>query len=258
MDHGQIRPTILEVIQTLSAEKDRLLTSVAIIHDVSKKLMPDRPFKLDEERAILANLHDLFRIGHLSWGANLGNAQPPWCHVTAQGQRALANLSRDPSNPTGYLSSLKSKVTLNPIAESYIIEALATYNSGSFKASGVMVGVAAECVVLELRDALSEKLDLLGKIKQSRLSDWRVKIVLDGIEGYLTNRKLDIPKPLYDRFESHWPSFMQQIRSVRNESGHPISIEPASIDAVHASLLIFPELAVLAKDLKEWIKGHYS
>jgi hypothetical protein len=34
--------------------------------------------------------------------------------------------------------------------------------------------------------------------------------------------------------------------------GHPVSVDPVTPDTVHASLLIFPELATLAEALFQW------
>jgi hypothetical protein len=59
---------------------------------------------------------------------------------------------------------------------------------------------------------------------------------------------------LLENFEAYWNAFTQQIRATRNEAGHPISIDPVTSDAVHASLLIFPELAKLADGLQLWVK----
>jgi hypothetical protein len=60
---------------------------------------------------------------------------------------------------------------------------------------------------------------------------------------------------LREEFEAYWPAFTQQIRATRNEAGHPTSVDPVTADAVHASLLIFPELARLAKRLELWVKN---
>lgn len=252
---NQIRAVLLEVVNELSKVKDAALQSQWIIQEVRKRIkLGDN---IDDQRALLAHYHDLFRIGYLAWGHDLLNSSPPFCHVTEQGRKALANVSRDPANPDGYLQSLNGRVVISPIAKSYVTEALSTYNSGSFKASAVMIGVAAESIVLDLRDTLSARMEYLGQPKPNKLADWKIKTVLDAIEDLLTQKKKDIPKGLYEHFESYWFAFTQQIRTVRNESGHPISIEPVSQDMVHASLLIFPELAVLAKDLTAWINTNY-
>jgi len=57
---------------------------------------------------------------------------------------------------------------------------------------------------------------------------------------------------LFERFEANWPAITHQIRTARNEAGHPVSVEPVTPEEVHASLLIFPELAALAGQLATW------
>jgi hypothetical protein len=61
------------------------------------------------------------------------------------------------------------------------------------------------------------------------------------------------PQALCDEFEAYWMAFAQQIRAVRNDTGHPTSIDPVTPDTIHASLLIFPELAKLGGKLKTWV-----
>ena len=42
---------------------------------------------------------------------------------------------------------------------------------------------------------------------------------------------------------------------VRNDAGHPKSVDPITLEVVHGSLLIFPKLAKLGNNLKEWVKS---
>jgi hypothetical protein len=48
---------------------------------------------------------------------------------------------------------------------------------------------------------------------------------------------------LWEQVEAYWPAFMQQIRAVRNDAGHPAALDPTTPESVHASQLIFPEFA---------------
>jgi hypothetical protein len=64
-------------------------------------------------------------------------------------------------------------------------------------------------------------------------------------------------RALSEAFQSYWPAFTQQIRVTRNAAGHPNSIEPVEEATVQASLLIFPELAKLATQLRSWIDTDY-
>jgi hypothetical protein len=135
---------------------------------------------------------------------------------------------------------------------------LDTFNGGHFKSAAVMIGAASESIVLNLRDHLVAKIISVSQDTPQKLSDWRIKTVLGGIEETLRGKKKQIPAKLYESFESYWPAFTQQIRAVRNESGHPNSVAPIDEPTVHASLLIFPELAALAEQLEQWITDTYA
>jgi hypothetical protein len=258
MSSPDIRSTLLEIIaeKDENLRKDPLSGSFqqgSILGELQKRL--GRSQSLEIEQAILTCWYDLFRNGLLSWGYNLSNTDQPFCHVTAHGRKALEKLSRDPSNPDGYLAFLLKKTSINPIARSYIEEALNTYNSSCFKASAVMVGAASESLVLTVQASLIRRMELLGLSKPRDLEDWRIKRILLSIETVIKQRKKLVPDPLYESFEAYWPAFTHQIRTVRNESGHPSSINPVTPDNVLASLLIFPELAILIDSLTSWIEN---
>ncbi len=210
------------------------------------------------QQALLTFWHDLFRTGHIGWGYDILNANPPFCHLTEQGRRTLAHLSRDPMNPDGYMAYLNGQVKLSDTPYSYITEALKTYTADCYKAAAVMVGGAAESIALELRDVLVARMKDLKQPQPKQLMDWKIKTVLRGIEQTLEPKKNMMLKPLAEAFESYWPAFVQQIRTVRNDAGHPRSIEPVTQETVYASLLIFPELAKLTHELKDWISTSYS
>lgn len=212
----------------------------------------------DLEQALLTQWGELFRTGLLAWGLNLANPNPPFCHLTERGKQALENLTRDPSNPSGYLRHLYSIATLDPVALSYLREALDCYVSGLFKAAAVMIGAAAERVILEVRDTVVQKLTSLGRAIPSQLNDWRVKVVLDSVHRFQDGHKNQFPRELREEFEAYWSAFAQQIRAARNDAGHPESIDPVTPDTVHASLLIFPELTRLACGLNSWVNTNLT
>ncbi len=211
--------------------------------------------RTDLEQAILTQWSELFRTGLLAWGLNLSNPNAPSFHRTERGRQVLANLTRDPSNPAGYLRHLNSVARLDPITHSYLSEALDCYVAGFFKAAAVMTGAAAESIVLNLRDSTVEKLASLGRQAPRGMSDWKVKTISDSLHQFLSGNKAKFTRALQEEFAAYWTAFMQQIRATRNEAGHPTSIDPVTSDAVHASLLIFPELAKLANSLDLWVKN---
>lgn len=246
----QIKQALLETINEYSGTGSSLQTN-SIFTGVQRKLKIISP---EIEEAILTYWNDLFRMGYLAWGLNFSNPNPPFFHITEQGRKALQHISRDPSNPDGYLVHLASVIKLNPIAESYIKEALITYNAGCFKAAAAMVGVTVESILLDLRDMLVNKLKALGNKYNKDLEDWRIKKVVDAIEGVIDSKRGSIPLKLFENYEAYWSAFIQQIRTSRNDAGHPSSLGAITEDSVHASLLIFPELARLADSLSKWIR----
>jgi hypothetical protein len=254
MDGAELRAVVLQIVEELSTRHTNL--SAGAVLQRAQDRLGIRGLK--DEQALLTFFYDLFRIGYLSWGADLANGAPPWFHVTDVGREALAQHSRDPANPDGYLSHLNSRASISAVTESYIREGLNTFNAGCLKATAVIVGAAAESLVLDIRDALVSKLNLVKASVPKDLTDWRVKRILDGIEAVIKAKQVDVPKPLFERFQANWPAFTHRIRTARNDAGHPISVDPVTADEVHASLLIFPQLASLASELKDWIDKSYS
>jgi len=221
MNGEQIRRIMLEVISELS-QKDGSFQAGSVLDEAASRL--GVRYDIVVEQAILTFWYDLFRLGHLSWGYNLANPNPPFCHLTEQGRRTLAHYSRDPVNIDGYLAYLNAQVHLSQTSKSYIDEALIAYNSNCFKATAVMIGAAAENIVIELRDTLISRLSPLGQKVSAGLTDWKIKTILDALEKELEKKKKDMPKNLADAFSSYWPAFSHQIRTARNDAGHPANV----------------------------------
>lgn len=233
-----------------SFQQNTIITEVRRIMDIKGD-------DIELEQAILTIWYDLFRKGHLSWGYNLTNSEPPFCHLTEKGKEFLKNYSSDPANPEGYLNLVK-KFKINDIAFSYIQEAVNSYNNNCHKAAAVMVGCASESMILELRDTLVAKMTALGKSANSKLKSEQIKVVIDEIETTIRTNKAMVPKKLFEFFDSYWTALSAQIRISRNEAGHPNSIAPVTEDSVHSSLLIFPEILKLIGNLSDWINASYS
>jgi hypothetical protein len=249
----QLKPSIREVLlqeihaQAPKGPMDSALQQSAVLDAAARKLAG-----FDHE-AILTQWSELFRTGLLAWGFNLSNPNPPFFHLTDRGRQALRNLTRDPSNPDGYLRHLDSVARIGAVVRSYLIEGLDCYVAGLFKAAAVMTGAAAESIILDFRDVTVAKLNSLGKPVPKQMEDWRIKTVTDALRDFLDQHKSQLGPDLREPFEAYWTAFTLQIRAVRNDAGHPTSIDPVTPDTVHASLLIFPELARLADALTAWV-----
>lgn len=244
--NNNIRETILTIIKEQSSKN--ALQAGTILDEAGRRL------KGVDEESILTQWYDLFRSGYLSWGFNLCNPGPPWCHLTERGQSSLERFSRDPGNPAGYLRHLYSTASLNPIAKSYLEEGLECYVSSFYKSAAVMIGAASESLVLHLRELVIAKLDSLSLAYPKDLKDWRIKKIIDALKSYFDGEKKSFETQLREEYEAYWTAFTQQIRATRNEVGHPTSVEPITGDTVHASFLIFPELARLENKLRIWVE----
>jgi hypothetical protein len=170
MNNIQIKEVLLQVVEEYSSKGSQFQQN-SVLSEAARRLGIRHNEEL--EQALLTAWHDRFREGQLAWGYNLSNPNSPFCHVTNKGRETLSNISRDPSNPDGYVAHLKREVSLNPIADSYITEALNAYNSNCFKAAAVMVGCASESLSIEIRDDLVKKMTTLGKSIPNRLNDCR-------------------------------------------------------------------------------------
>ena len=248
-----IREALLKIVQKMRPHgpNDPSQQQGAVLRRAAEELAVVNDHDL--ELAILTVWHDLFRTGLLAWGFNLNNPDPPFFHFTDRGRKTLENLSRDPGNPAGYLAHLDSLGTLSEVASSYLAEGLDCYVSGYYKAAAVMLGAAAESTTLSLRDVLVAKLTALGQQIPRQLADWKVKTVFDAMYFQLSSRKPNMPHKLAAELDAFWPAFASQIRSTRNDAGHPVSVEPVTPDQVHASFLVFPEVVPLSSGLEGWI-----
>jgi len=121
-----------------------------------------------------------------------------------------------------------------------------------------MVGCVAESLTLELRDHLLNKMKSLEKTISKNLTDWKIRTVCKALQKEFESQKKNMDRNLRESFEAYWPAFTQQLRTVRNDAGHPSSVEPITDRSVHSSLLIFPELAILSSKIKGWINNGYT
>jgi hypothetical protein len=248
-----VRQVLLEEISACLPKNptDGSLQQTNVLNRVKQRLSIVSDINL--EQTVLAQWYGLFATGYLSWGHNLSNSNPPFCHVTPHGKAALQSLSRDPSNPSGYLKYVHSVSDLNPIADSYLTEGLYCYVGGHYKAAAVMLGACSESIVLDIRDCLVSRLEELKQPVPKNLLDWRTKTVLDELQSFVEARKSTLPRDVRDEFFSYWLAFTQQIRAVRNDAGHPSSVDPVSLESAHASFLVFPLLAKVASRLRRWL-----
>lgn len=249
------RAQLLDIVNEL-AEKYVVFGEEQFFALVAEKM---HPTSREDHEAVLDAWHDFYRQGILSWGMNLtstSNRSSAWAHLTSLGKKTVAERSRDPANPSGYLASIDALVPTGSVARSYIDESLKTYNAGCDKATAVLVGAAAESLTIELRDELVSRMQALGKAPPKGLTAWQMKHVLDALEAEL--QKGGLPRNLQEHFEAFWAGFASSLRMSRNDAGHPKSVDPVTRETVHSMLLMFPTHAKLTADLRAWVASSYT
>ncbi|MFZ5894742.1 MAG: hypothetical protein ACOY0T_27005 [Myxococcota bacterium] len=205
----------------------------------------------------MAAYDDLFRSGVINFGRAVNQPGPEWGHLSEHGVETLKNIDRDPSNARGYLNTIGPHLKGEDVALSYLTEALDTYNKGSVKAAAVMLGCAAEALVLSLRDRLKHRSMVRGASTPAALDDWRIAVVLRTLEQQIDARVTDMPRDVRERYESFWSAWTGLFRMTRNDVGHPKSVDPVTREAVHGQLLLFHEHARLVFDLGSWIDASF-
>jgi hypothetical protein len=161
------------------------------------------------EQAVLTAWNDLLRTGVIAWGASLHSPSPPHFFVTDVGRRALEQITRDPHNPTGYMRHLDTRAKVDSVTRSYISEAVECYAAGFFKSSGVMVGAAAESIIVDLIELVKSKLATDEQPVPNDLNDWRImtatKALTDIFDARIQKKKPH--RELRERYDAQWKSF---------------------------------------------------
>lgn len=248
------RQTLLEVVKRAhDRSKNPVhrsdLNSYAIFAEVSKILgfQNNRMY----EQMTMSAFQMLINTGHIAWGLDFINPNPPCFHVTDQGIKSLENLSRDPSNPIEYKRYVVKFLNLSDIEMSYFDEAISTFNSGHYKSAAVMIGATAECLIFKIRDLLITKISNRPKA----LTDWKAKTVFKALKTFLDKHETMMSKELNDEYIAYWPALNEQLRRTRNDAGHPENISSFTFEDVHASLLMFPNITKLTNNLLNFIQN---
>ncbi len=256
MNTDDVHRVLLEAIaESAPNHTEGVLTTRGVLLRAADKLGCSRG--AEEQHLVLNAWCDLFRMGVIAWGADAGHPGPEFAHLTDHGRNTLAQASRDPANRAGYLAVVNPHVPPGSVERSYVEEALATYAAGCNKASAVMIGAAAEAMIMDLRDDLVAKMESSSKPVPKNMRAWQVKTAFDAVEAELRLQAKSMDRKLLERLDSFGP-LAGQLRMPRNEAGHPTSVDPVTRETVHASLLLFPELARLVVDLREWVRTTYA
>lgn len=181
-----------------------------------------------EHLEALEIVYDFLSRNIISIGADWVNKDIPFFRITEYGKKLIEEDSMLPFDPDGYLEEFSKRVPgLNELVYKYLGEAIQAYHRFCLLSSITMLGVASECLFLDLTENLSEWMKT-NKNDESLEGSLRGKGIYRNyreLKKTLEKIKEDIPEELKKDMESHIDNTFNYIRMCRNEAGHPTGKE---------------------------------
>jgi hypothetical protein len=172
--------------------------------------------------------------------------------------RAVADPdATEPTHRGGYANPLRQVAGLDPVVLSFYREARRNYKSRCFKATVVLVGSAVERIVLGIRDAVVQQITHQEQPVPKPLLSWQIATVFDAVTEALRPLEKQMSWELQEALEIYWPALLDQVRASRHAAWHPKGIDTVGADAARAALVLFPELARLGSEVREFVREHY-
>ena len=161
--------------------------------------------------------------GVITPGKDSSNLNLPWFRITDYGQEVLKTGRFIPHDQARYLDEIRRVcgININNVTLSYLEESLRCFNSGCHVASVLLLGIAAECVVLNLANIIasslksSEEKSIFGK---KRTIKKKHRWVVEKYQSLSGNVRRDI---LPESLDLTLTSLYELIRRQRNTLGHP-------------------------------------
>lgn len=268
MDAAMIRSVILSI--QWNHNLNTAVTAGGYIFDtvietaVQKKILERKPQAnalTELQIAVCEVVWELLLEGVLAPGSgnsSYSTRDLPQVHFTEHGKRCLAAGELTPHDPQRYLERIKNESpAIDPITILYLGEALRTFKYGSHLSTAVMVGVAAENILLGLVGAVRGALDTparQAKFEQETTGK-KAKVLHDKVLDRLTNSHTPLPATLGGIVKRHIDGIFDLIRESRNDAGHPTG-RLMERSETHALLLLFPVYCKTAHELITWLAAN--
>jgi len=205
---------------------------------------------------ITAVIWELIIEGVFTPGTGMQHPNLPFLRATEYGLRCFEEGELTPHDPDDYLRRLKSGCpTLDDITLLYLGEALQTFRTGRHLATAVMIGVAAEKMLLRLVDAVADALDTpIKKQKFEQATNGKqAKRLHDEVLARLKSPATALPADLEAILTQQIDGIYDLIRRSRNDAGHPTG-KRMERQETQALLLLFPTYCKTASDLMDWLR----
>lgn len=172
--------------------------------------------------------------------------------VTKRGAEWANGVDPLPEDYNGYM---KQFVDADEVVRLYVSEALNTYVRGTFFASAVMLGAAAEATVYNLSDALIAALQDAAKREalRRRIDERKLERLFSFIESTISagHKSGAIPYDVTEGTTRHLISLFEYIKAQRNDAVHPKNFQ-VSPECVRLSIYAFPLAFRKVESLRKW------
>lgn len=172
---------------------------------------------------ILEELHRLL-IGGVIRSGHKDSFDLPWLTVTEWGMKALTSEGPPIYDPDGYLDHVRAAVpTLPEVAGLYLGEAVAAFNLVRTLSAAVMLGVAAEAVLVHLIGVFAASIHATNGPKlQMSLEMAPITQTFNEFIKQLDEKAL--PADLRRDLDVYLGTVRNYILMTRNEAGHPTGV----------------------------------
>lgn len=179
---------------------------------------------------------------------------------TQRGLAWIAGAGPIPEEAEGYIRFLREHVeSLDSVIEQYVLEAVTSFQQGTYFASAVMLGAASEKALYMLAISVAGALKSASeRQKLQELLDRRklfslLELVRDLIDR--ASKAKSIPYSITEGAPTHLMAMYDAIRLQRNDAVHPMNAE-VSVDSVRMLLLSFPYALARTENIRSWLEAN--
>lgn len=252
MTPSQLQKLILEKIAARSTDrrigKGQHYLSEAVRHACP---LDDKPNRLEIQEAIWSLVARGLAFIDFSQRAPENWTLEP----TKSGYAVLSDEAYNPDDPSGYLTRLYSDIPeLDHVAAQYVEEALQTYFHDAHLASTVMLGVAAEAIVLDVGGSLANWLNnSTGEDLKKKLANKRLAYIkkFDEFRKCLLSNASRLPAKLSHNLDLQVSTVLDLLRVNRNDAGHPTGVK-GDREETFVSIRVFARVASRLYAMKDY------
>ena len=185
---------------------------------------------------------------------NANQASLPWFRITEWGKQCLNRGEYLPFDSGLFMERIRKEIpTLDNTIALYLVESLKCFRVGTFVASAVMMGVAAEQMMLVLRKAVYDSLATPEKKKTfETAAQGQIKRIYNAVWKKLDPVREQMPERLRELIGIELAGVFELVRKTRNDAGHPTG-RRIERDEAEALLLLFPSYAKTVHEFVAWL-----